>query len=543
MKHVRRGFTLVELLVVIAIILLASLVALPVLYSSLSGRQVTDAARIFTGGLVGARDSAIRYNEARGIRLLPDPVLTIPAPGVVGAGTTQLVYNRFIPIEPAGDYSAGRITISPQVQARAAAASPNFPPFYAYPDMPSVPTVRYPFPASPARPALPTIPDVLMVEESLYFGGFVTTGQPMEPTNWYWTIRVGDKIKIGGAGRSYTVVGPCTVNPWATGANQGNTEMFVNVGPPGTTPPLVRTYYLAGGGSVQGTPQFLFLVNADDDDKDGWVDEGFDGTNNNPPEPPYSSGTSKPTDNLLVDEPFEWESERWLGSLAAVPLSDQPVDTADTNSPSAEWATANNDKGFQDIAYTIQRRPVPSQGAREVMLPAGMVIDATTWDSTRERSRIPVSRGSLYCDVMLNPTGLYIPTTEYSAPTSASSVPFLHFWLTNREDVYPVGTVPNTPTSTYKFNLPMPSSALGTDAGGNVVTPASDGGFYPGASGLPTLKGDRRIVTLFAQSGLVTTNTIESVPPPNALQPGEGFKINDVNYPFLKPQQGLQGEK
>ena len=71
----RRGFTLIELLVVMLIILLVSAVVLPTVLPALSHRQVSEAARILQGALVGARDTAINNNAPAGIRLLPDPVL------------------------------------------------------------------------------------------------------------------------------------------------------------------------------------------------------------------------------------------------------------------------------------------------------------------------------------------------------------------------------------------------------------------------------------------------------------------------------------
>ena len=58
---------------VITIILIVSAVALPTVLPALSHRQVSEAARIFQGALVGARDSAIHNNAPSGIRLLPDP--------------------------------------------------------------------------------------------------------------------------------------------------------------------------------------------------------------------------------------------------------------------------------------------------------------------------------------------------------------------------------------------------------------------------------------------------------------------------------------
>jgi prepilin-type N-terminal cleavage/methylation domain-containing protein len=533
------GFTLVELLVVIAIVLLASLVALPVVYSSLNGRQITDAARIFSGALVGARDSAIRFNEPRGIRLLPDPILTIPAPGFANSGTTQLCYNRIVPIEPAGDYSQGMVTIGPQLQP--GQSQTGFPPAYSYPSMATGPAGVYLFPNSSS------LPGVLMVEESPYAGGYVTAlGEPRSPTNWYWNVRVGDKIKINASGRAYTIVGPCVINPWTSVvSNQGNPELFVNVGAPGSTPPLQRNYYTPAPAATPpvtpfatANPEFLFVVNGEDDDGDGYVDEGFDGANQNPPEP---GNAPDATHDLLTDEPTEWEVETWKGALSEVRLLDIPPPLlASAATPSSTWAVTNFQNGAQDVPYIIERRPVPSQGAREVMLPAGMVIDATTWNTTRERSRLPIQSGSLYCDIMVNPNGLYVPTTQYSSPTSAGTLPFLHFWLTSREDVYPIGTIPAS--AGFSFNLPMTSTALGWDATNQVALPiTSDGQYYPAATGLPVLKGDRRLVTMFTQSGLVTTNTIESIPPTaGVLAVGEGFCVGNVNYPFMRAQQGLR---
>src|SRR5271166_5925848 len=74
-QSARRGFTLIELLVVILIILLVSAVVLPTVIPAVSHRQVSEAARILQGALVGARDTAINNNAPAGIRLLPDPVL------------------------------------------------------------------------------------------------------------------------------------------------------------------------------------------------------------------------------------------------------------------------------------------------------------------------------------------------------------------------------------------------------------------------------------------------------------------------------------
>lgn len=549
----RAGFTLVELLVVIAIVLLASIVAIPAIYSSLGGRQVTDAARIFTGALVGARDSAIKYNSPRGIRLLADPVLTLPALGSIDAGKLQLCYNRIIPIEPAGDYYDGKVTIGPQLTTAAGTAqAANFPPLYPRPIPADVGTASYPFASTIPLISGLNVSKVLMIEASPYVGGYIvgavgSTPQPNSPTSWYWNIRLGDKIQVGSSGRSYTIVGPCVVNPWNSlkpgipGYEIGNTELFVNAGPPGAGSPLTRTYYYNDSTVAPAkldTPEFLFVVNGEDDDLDGYADEGWDGFNN---DGDAVAGVS------VTDELDEWETEGWKGSLGSLKLQDYG---AGTDTPSNPWVFDTSNTILHDLPYIIKRRPVPTQGAREVMLPTGMVVDATTWNSTQERSRLPVQAGSLYCDIMVNPSGLYVPTTEYSSPTSASPTPFLHFWLTSREDVHPrgsvwgmTGTTPNpnpsnTPEEAF-FELPLPTTAMSKDTNDIDVVPATDGGFYPGTkTGVPILKGERRLVTMFAQSGLVTTNAIESIPQLNNYQPGEGFNVADVGYPFYKAQLG-----
>jgi len=150
---------------------------------------------------------------------------------------------------------------------------------------------------------------------------------------------------------------------------------------------------------------------------------------------------------------------------------------------------------------------------------------------------------------MLNPNGQYIPTTIYSTPASAGDNPFLHFWLTDTSDVYPRGSVwganasgvPNpNPAGAAFYELPMPVDAMGTDSASNIVLGP---GFYPPTGGspvvpTPVLKGERRLVTLFTKNGMIVTNTIESIPPLTGNQPGEGFFVGGVAYPFLKAQLG-----
>ena len=247
------GFTLVELLVVIFIILLISAVTLPTIVPSLNHRRVSEAARILQAALVGARDAAIHYDDPRGIRLIPDA--TLLQQGIVAA-------NRILAIEPAGDYTEGRVTIH-----RGWASS--------IPD--PIPTGH-----------------LTLYEEPIDPG----SGLLNSPTSWYWNIRVGERLRFNDSGRYYTIIGPVV---------QANSDGFVNVVPPGTR-------------------EFLWLVNGVDDDQDGYIDPQWDGVDNN---------LDRATDYL--NDPFETEPEDWVG--------------LEKRSP----ATVS-------VAYTIERRPVPTQG-------------------------------------------------------------------------------------------------------------------------------------------------------------------------------------
>ena len=97
-----------------------------------------------------------------------------------------------------------------------------------------------------------------MLQESA-FDPNASTFFPNAPTSWFWNIRLGDQVQINGAGPWYTVVGPMTVT-----SADGNSELFVNVGAPGTQSPLA-TAYINGNQSVVCHPEFLFLANCQDD--------------------------------------------------------------------------------------------------------------------------------------------------------------------------------------------------------------------------------------------------------------------------------------
>lgn len=490
------GFTLIELLVVVVIVILVSAVTLPTVLPALSHREVSESARILQAALVGARDAAIRANGPRGVRLLPDPVLTVPSLSdpIKGsqAGSLMLAYNRFVPIEPAGDYKEGRVTISSTslgefipgvlhpIPASGDPRTPNFPPLYPW-NNPSDPTITYPcYPGVPN----PALGRVLMIEESVFIND--TPPSPNPPTSWYWNIRVGDKLRIGDSGRHYTVVGPMSIR---------NPEMFVNIGAPGTPSPLVRRY----PGLPNPTPiEFLFLVNGQDDNNNGLVDEGFNGINDNMGSEALM-GIPPPglIDEFLPNKPIsEWEIESWVGTQKEAPAIDQP--------------------------YVITRRPVPTQGAREVSLPPGVVIDSTSWNATRERSRLPIDPNSLYVDIMLNPAGEVIPTTVYSTPAtpglSGLDTAFYHFWLTERQDVHELTELWRDTTNKdgKPYLLPMP---LGSP------------NYTPSLNPTLALKGDRRMITLFARTGLITSDTIES------------FDGNDINRPYYDARLGSREAK
>jgi prepilin-type N-terminal cleavage/methylation domain-containing protein len=472
------GFTLIELLVVIVIILIISAITLPTVVPALSHRQVSEAARILQSEIVGARDRAIRNNAPSGIRLMPDtgiPLTRITATSSQALGqidTTQpLVYNRIVTLDQGPDYSNGRVFPQSSAEILMNPAYASFP---------------YPGAGGGYYPAS----NLLMVKETVYSAKDDNTLVSNDPTSWYWNIRVGDKIQLNSSGTWYTVVGPMNVTPAS-----GNSEMFVNIGSPGTLPP--RSFISdAKGNFVFFNPEFLFLVNGQDDNSNGLTDEGWDGIDND-----GKDG---------VDDLGEWESENWTGALL--------------NNSVNPAVLANG------VPYTIRRRPVPSSTPRASELPTNVVIDATTGVTnlassgyglttpSLERSRLPVNPYSGYVEIMVNPDGSVRPASLYSSPASlAMASAFYHFWIGERADVMSPNANSITKGAPY-LPIPVPN------------------GVSPAKAPYPVLKGEYRLVTLFTRTGMVTTN--DDMPFDNPASPANGSSYN-VNMPFVQAQQSI----
>jgi prepilin-type N-terminal cleavage/methylation domain-containing protein len=516
----RDGFTLVELLVVIFIILLVSAVALPTVIPAITHRQVSEAARLLQGAIVGARDAAIHANAPRGIRLLPDPTFTPLIPqGQTGAGqidpTRILACNRIVPIQPAPDYSEGFVNIlrDPNFPGAISPFPSNLPPFPQQTN-PQQFILPYPYPSLAVATAGTYVnrASVLMVEQSPYTfstdssGNVTTTVNP--PTSWFWNLRVGDKIRFGNSGRLYTIIGPMSIGP-----ADGNSELFVNDGLPGANQPLLqRQYYFNNVPAPLVYPEYLFLVNGLDDNNDGVIDSGWDGIDNN------FDGL---IDEMVPSDPSiyytEWEIELWDDVLSRPPpLTNPQIYNVQSNTPVPT--------GFLNLSYTVIRRPIAAPNQREVALPSNVVIDLTTWGAlsakqpaSLERSRLPVNGFTGHVDILVSPQGDVIPSTIYATPAifgMANS--FYHFWLAERGDLFDPDT-----TATHPPYLPLPV------------------GLNPNALAGREVKGENRLVTLFTRSGQLTTNEILNFDTQNIQNTAPPYY--NTNIPFLEAQQGARG--
>ena len=159
---------------------------------------------------------------------------------------------------------------------------------------------------------------------------------------------------------------------WSARAPAATRELFVNVGPPAPIGQYTNRCPTAVPGQSQPV-EYLLLVNGQDDNKNGWVDEGYDGVNNN-----GVNGVRR---------------HRRVGAR------------------NPGWARSSTHTS-SDIPYTIRRRPAPSPAC-----PRGVAahVDGrrrhASWaPSDQERSRLPVNPFTGYVDIMLNPDGTVVPT-------------------------------------------------------------------------------------------------------------------------------------
>ena len=491
-----RGFTLVELLVVIAIIGLISAVALPVVLPALNERRVSEAARILQAVLAGTRDAAIRANAPRGIRLLPDPVF-----GFIAG--QPFASNRFIAIEPAPDYSEG-VVRSPERTYPAPAApnttDPTFDPSGFY--LRIAESGHSPVPASTLVPT-----------------GIVLNS----PTGWRYNIRQGDKIRFNDSGAYYTIAGPINGPPYTTVNGKSmtqNPERYI------TYPTAVTSTganYLAAG----WIPEFLNLTNGIDDDGDGWIDESCDGIDND------GDGVIDPGFNGIDDDGangIDDPAELFYSTITGSNEYEQEV-----------FAGVQSSTNLTNENYTILRRPVVSPNAAEVTLPAGTVIDLTTWNAASshngttatptlpERSRLPVDPFSGYVDVLIDQTGRVVPPGAgsggggYYANSPIASLPFYHFWITEREAVVAPLWDPAVVATPY---APAPNPNYSSTPPQYHLLPMPQG--TPNYTNANFLKGERRLVTLFTRTGQIVANSIEA------------FDGSDTSNPFYDAQSGTK---
>lgn len=389
-----RAFTLIELLVVTIIVLAVSVLALPTVISAMRERAAGDAARILHAAISGARDAAQNAGAPRGLRFLPDESI-----GVSRLATGQLdpskalVSNRWVQTEVPPDYTIGLASIWPGTD-------------YS---------------------GVTTLP-CLIVEEQPGTWTQAATGWtflPNEPTNWWWTIRLGERVTL--KNHTFTVCGPLVTQ---------NPELFAN-----GQSPLTRTYTAPDGVTTAvGNPQYLMLVNGLDDNRDGFTDNGWDGVDN---------------DGLNgIDDAGEWEVEVWPPSLAG---------------------------GQQGLAYSIARRPAPSPNQQAVTLPTSIVIDLTTWQTTGERSHLPVNPLTGSVDILIEPDGSMRPDLPYGVRSSLGiGSSLFHWWLADRGDVRDPSVTPGS-----FLTLPIP----------------------------PVLAGARYLVQVQARVGRTTTGPLDRFAP------------------------------
>lgn len=313
-----------ELLVVMVIILGVSVLVIPTVIHAIGSRRVDASAQLLQGALVGARDQAINANAPAGVRFLPNPA-------------NPNLLTTIVPLEIPPRYTEGLVN--------------------------TFPSEIYSSAVTAWKPCL------VLEEMPIYWHQDPLTNvwQPLPnpPTSWGMNIRAGDQVQIG-VSHAFTVCGP--IVPSDESFVSGRLQRVY------TAPDGVTTY--------KGEPEYLQLVNGLDDNHDGFVDNGWDGIDND--------------GNGIIDDLPEWEAESW-GSLGP-----------QINSP-----------------YTIIRRPVPGNAAPTV-LSAGVDVSQST---------LPMASQSGSIDVMVRPDGLVELTSLYAAPSAVGlSQAQMRFWLGTQED-------------------------------------------------------------------------------------------------------------
>lgn len=342
----RSGFTLIELLVVILILSVLIVGVGRVLPGLNDDRRLTSGAAIVKNKLDEAGALA-QSSGASGLRLVPDQLKPLArlADGTLDPSQV-LTYSRLVPLEQPRLYRVG---------------------------LASIHVDGYPAGFTPA-------PGRLVLEES----PVDAAGQRCEPTSWWGVVRVGDLIEV--ASHVYVVTGPMVLGP-----GDGNPGRLVNIGPQGTTSPLLRP----GALKDELVPvEWLYLANRHDDDRDGFTDEGHDGLDNDL--------------DGFIDEDDEWEAETWRGTA---------------------------DSGLLATSYTLTPRLVPVE-SKGVLLPASVVIDATGWVTSRARSRLPVDPYTGDVDLIFDKTGPVDSPSIYGRPANRPlSEGYLHLWVSGIADV------------------------------------------------------------------------------------------------------------
>lgn len=511
-----KGFTLIELLIVLTIMALLTVAALPTIMTSLDEREILDASGMLQSALLVARDIAMRTGNAAGIRLLLDP--DVSTGGALAA-------NRLVPIVQAPDYNSGQVQFQ---QLHYDVGDPSTSP----------PTVVFRFSAIAAyeHKFQPDLSNPNTIIDANY-----------APTSWYWNVRQGETLRVAGSGPRYTIAGPMYNGDTLSGdKNIGGTstmnpERFLHQERIGASQPVVSLPTLAGmyPGTVAaptsfagpasfagaGYPAFsgasywsemttslptvlninytaaevLYLTNGRDDDGDGVIDEGFDGIDNDGDGIVDPGFNGRDDDgNGLIDEP----GEMLLNYNPLFPASGEyEPETLDSTNASRAGHYVSTPWAMPGYNYVINRRAVVAENAVETRLPANIVVDLTMLDRYSgtaatlqpERSRLPLDPIAQTVDVLFGANGQVIEDTAgVSTLVNNRNLPFYHFWLATKSDVFGIA---------YGGNPPNPA---------NLTLDPANARFLPTPYSSPTtLKGQRRLVTLFPKTGNTVVNSVE----------------------------------